>query len=65
MRKDTLRMVADVLTLNTINHRGGFNHETDEIKKLMQAINGLRTGDRGADWDEKEARPQKVGFERT
>lgn len=42
--------------LNTINHRGGYNHEFDMVKNLMTAINGLRPGDSEEDWDEKSAR---------
>ena len=49
-------MVADVLVLNTINHRGGLDHEFGEVKKLMQALNGLRPGDLSHNWDEKSAR---------
>lgn len=56
MRNETLKKVADVFVLNTINHRGGFDHEGAEIKKLMQAINALRPGNADANWDEKAAR---------
>ena len=55
-RNDTLKLVADVLVLNTINIKSGSKHEFDDVRELVKALNGLNPPDKGQVWDEKSAR---------